>query len=932
MSNNCGYMKKVFYIFSFFFISVALHAQSGSGAEGDPYYGTISTEVTWISGRTVYIGIPDATLPYDDNDLIINAGGHLIIENGVTVIFKQPASDLIITGTGRLTADGTPEGQISFTRYSPANSYWGHISFQSMGSAGNSLIDNCIIEYGDVRSNSGIAKYGGGIYADFSNLTIKNSKVQNNKAEWGGGIFVSEDEYPGIENCFIYQNYAKEGGGGIYLWNRASSQIKNCIFQENHCDGTTYSFYTGGGLGSQSSGSIKILNSTFVNNTSSRTSGQSIMLYSSTSNIIINCLVWGNTGNHLYLSGTNTIQYTAVQGSAPSGTGNFSLSANNTDVTGPNFSDPSISDWSIKFISPCRDAGTTPSPALLSDYVGNPRIWTYDIGAYEVQYSRWAGTTNSEWSTTTNWAGNIIPSAGTGDVVVPAGLTTYPVSSSNPDFTIGSGKQMIIEQGAKVTLGNLTNNGIIKLNHNASGFASLIINSYTRGTGGSEEIQLYLTGGGTEGPPANYKWHYISSPVSSLSTDLFSALTMDLAQFVESRPSISLAQGWVANDGYVYSTGEIYLPDGFSSLTPGIGYNFWDDVNNTITFGGLFNTSNSVKSLAYSGLPTMHGFNLLGNPFSSGLNWNDIINSVYFPYPLNTSKGLYFTRDNIQCTYAAGVGVPGDVTGIIPPMQGFFVKTYSTGNSITLPNAARTHENIHSRYKGETIIPLVRLAIFEEAVLNDETVVRFDEAAKSTLDNDFDALKMFLSSAKTSIHTSLGGTDYAINGQPFPESLLEIPVTVNVISAGTHKISATQLQGLDSYNVSITDKTTGFTANLKSTPVVTFSASPGLLNDRFVLKINNISTENEDLISNDNSFNIYRNFNYINIQTVADEWDGKTGSVKVLDMSGKTVSYLRRTEFSKTSVTQIEAPDANGLYFIEIKSGVNRFVGKVVIK
>ena len=45
-------------------------------------------------------------------------------------------------------------------------------------------------------------------------------------------------------------------------------------------------------------------------------------------------------------------------------------------------------------------------------------------------------------------------------------------------------------------------------------------------------------------------------------------------------------------------------------------------------------------------------------------------------------------------------------------------------------------------------IPLVRLAIFEDSESNDETVVRFDEDAKSDLDNDFDALKMFLSDCK----------------------------------------------------------------------------------------------------------------------------------------------------------------------------------------
>ena len=112
--------------------------------------------------------------------------------------------------------------------------------------------------------------------------------------------------------------------------------------------------------------------------------------------------------------------------------------------------------------------------------------------------------------------------------------------------------------------------------------------------------------------------------------------------------------------------------------------------------------------------------------FSSGLNWDDIVNSTVFTYPANTSKSVFFTRDDVQCTYVNGVGVPADVNGIIPPMQGFFTKTYSTGNTITLSASARTHNNIHARYKGAAIIPLVRLSITEESI-SDETVVRFDE-------------------------------------------------------------------------------------------------------------------------------------------------------------------------------------------------------------
>jgi hypothetical protein len=121
-----------------------------------------------------------------------------------------------------------------------------------------------------------------------------------------------------------------------------------------------------------------------------------------------------------------------------------------------------------------------------------------------------------------------------------------------------------------------------------------------------------------------------------------------------------------------------------------------------------------VAALGYSGVLNLSGFNLLGNPFSSGLNWDDITNGVYFPFPANTNKGVYFTRNNQQCSYVNGVGIPADVSGIIPPMQGFFVKTLSAGNSITIPAAARTHTNIHGFYKKSlSVIPLVRLTVSE---------------------------------------------------------------------------------------------------------------------------------------------------------------------------------------------------------------------------
>ncbi len=54
-----------------------------------------------------------------------------------------------------------------------------------------------------------------------------------------------------------------------------------------------------------------------------------------------------------------------------------------------------------------------------------------------------------QWATATNWDGSVDPSLGTGDVIIPTGLSNYPTGSATQDFTIGSGKQMIIEPGGK---------------------------------------------------------------------------------------------------------------------------------------------------------------------------------------------------------------------------------------------------------------------------------------------------------------------------------------------------------------------------------------------------------------------------------------------------------------------------------------------------
>jgi hypothetical protein len=942
-----GGMKTIlFFLLLLFCIPVSIFGINGNGSYTTPYNGSLTADMNW-SG-TVYV----------NGDVTVD-GYTLTISPGTIIVFLNTNANLIITGTGMLSAIGTSGSNIRFTAdsdntgtYGGPGETWGHLSFQGMGAAGTSNIEYCIFEYGRIigTGNSGDIKpvyygCGGAIYADFNNIVIKNCIFRSNYAYYGGAIYINGTS-PSISNCYFVSNEAREAGGAISLFSGSGSLIENCLFQSNHSYGLSAYFYSGGAIFfGPANGTASVVNSTFVQNTSDH-SGDAVYYFDySLDYQVKNSIFWGSNDQLVYKNNGANIINCAIEGNVPSGSINcIVLNSSNTALDGPNFATTDGSDWSIKFVSPCRDAGTSIGTPV-TDIIGTPRFGPTDIGAYENQYSRWTGSTSSDWGTASNWFLSMLPSSSS-NVVIPHG-TFDPIISADETVvnlvtevggilnvaadqlltatTLTNAGTFTFQPNAKGAITTIINNGILNLQADATSMSSLIVNN----TGVTANIDLYLTGGG--GP--NYNWHYISSPITYLNVSTFApTFTYNVAAWNDDLVTGTLVSGWVAYDGYVYVTKTMGGPT-FDNLARviGIGYDYYAVADLKYTLSGQINTSDVPVSLSYAVDDALHGFNLLGNPFSSGLNWDDIVNSVHYAFPANTSKTLYFTRGNVQCSYVDGVGVPGDVTGIIPPMQGFFIKTNSAGNTITLAAGARVNGSIHARYKGSTIIPLVRLSL-NEGPISDETVVRFDPLAKTNLDYDFDALKMFVSTTSTQIYSALGGTDYSINGQPFPDTLIEIPIVLNLTIDGNHNITVPQLQGLDNYDVTLTDKTTGFTANLKTTPTLSFSASAGTIADRFVLKIGRVLTGIENTVVSKNTFNIYPANSMINIQTLSDAWEGKSGSVKVMDLTGKTVGDLNNAEFSKNSLVQVAAPGARGIYMVEVKSGYMRYVGKVVIR
>ena len=628
----------------------------------------------------------------------------------------------------------------------------------------------------------------------------------------------------------------------------------------------------------------------------------------------INSVVFDNSGGAVTFNASRTINNFSITAGSKANLGTFTQLTSSFSLGGAGQSSGTY--------------GSSSSPATYKNDIYFEA--TTGIVNNQPPTGTWLGGTSSDWNTASNWVGGV-PGSGT-NAIITSGPDYQPVVLSTPlaecnNLSIESGASLTINPGQALTVhGNLSNSGTFNLNSSESGIASLILNSYT--DNGTENIELFLTGGGDE---SNFPWHYISSPVASLSTDVFTtgdSRSYDLAAYYENHSSSDKDLRWVAWDGWDYSIqGYPSNPVTFNNLEPGKGYNiYFYESSIKKTFGGVLNTSDKTEVLSYTAGPdnSTQGWNCLGNPFSSGLDWDGITK------PAGVDNAIYFTVNNTLASYINGVSNNGG-TGLIPPMQGFFVKTNQSGLSLTLPESARVH-NFHSRYKGEAEnIPLIRLK-FESKEASDETVIRFDEKANISFDSDFDAYKLGKTGTDASLWTTIGKVIYSINGIPFPETETEIPVGMNAIESGTFKLTATQLQGLNNYDVFLVDKTSGTTTNLKNNTSINFTASEGMVTDRFVIKIINISTGVENPVIPESVFNIYSSKDFINIQTLSDKWEGESGSVTLIDITGKTIRKINNSEFWKNSMIQIPSAGYKGMYFVQLQSGLMKYVGKVMIK
>ena len=369
-------------------------------------------------------------------------------------------------------------------------------------------------------------------------------------------------------------------------------------------------------------------------------------------------------------------------------------------------------------------------------------------------------------------------------------------------------------------------------------------------------VQRYLTGGA-----AKYRgFRLISSPVTSGSGDytinylknsIYLTSTITTGGFdnvVAANPTIYLYRENLTNpsnasftasnfrsinnittspiyglDDVTYPTTNIPVGNGILCFFRGdrnIGQTFAQETvttyvptSTTLSTSGTLNIGNiTVKdwftpgssNLSYTAASPYAGFNLVGNPYASAIDWDTFQSTsiatggIYGTSINNNTMYILDPSSHNYGVYKAGSGGVGtnNATNIISSGQGFFVKATSASAQLVFTESAKTtSQNTGSNLTMGKPVNLAsnqyfRLRLAKDSINVDETMIRFNSQATTNFDETLYSLyRVGYGSVSLSGLTS-DKVNFAIGTVPLPrQQSLSIGLNINANTDGIYSLS-----------------------------------------------------------------------------------------------------------------------------------------------
>jgi hypothetical protein len=538
---------------------------------------------------------------------------------------------------------------------------------------------------------------------------------------------------------------------------------------------------------------------------------------------------------------------------------------------------------------------------------------------------------------TANWVNNGSFTSNGGTLIFAGAVQTLGGTSSTQftNLTIAAGSNTKIISSGQMVNGIVLSNDTLNANGNLTLLSTAAQTALVSGSGSGEVIgnltmQRYL--------PSGFGYKYFSSPFTSDMVNDFSS-EINLAT---SFPDVYSFNENLSSAGWVNYTN----PSGLLAPLAGYAVNFGSSsAPLTVSLTGVVNNHTISSPTLYNHNQTYTlGFNLVGNPYPSPIDWNaaggwtktNVDNAIYF-----FSNGTVSQYTGTYSSYVNGVSSNGVASNIIAAMQGFFIHvsngTFPVAGLLAVNNTAR-NLNLTTMFFDYTVpqapSPFIRLSagFYDLGPDGDPAAFYFKAGADGAFDKQLDALKLM------NTHPGIPNL-YAIATDTARLSIYALPdtfdsvetVPLGLITAQDGYISfkATDIENMPAgLYVYLSDTKTGIRQDLQNAPPYRLYLASGEYKNRFFL---NFSTKepaqggSSGTLSN-GSFNAYSAGGTLFVNGGLNP--GETGEVRVINLLGQVVL---RTEISGNNNQQLNSNFAPGIYLVNFSAPEGIQTKKVLI-
>jgi len=240
------------------------------------------------------------------------------------------------------------------------------------------------------------------------------------------------------------------------------------------------------------------------------------------------------------------------------------------------------------------------------------------------------------------------------------------------------------------------------------------------------------------------------------------------------------------------------------STTGNLNQGTYSVVSWTGTAGLMFTTSNAGNS-------TVRGYNLVGNPYASSIDWSTFSNSnsaaAIYGKNVNPTVYIFNPTTSQYASYNATTGITANGgSKIIPSGQGFFVQANNTSPTLTFNESAKTNTVLtgSNLLMGTPAAQLaynsfMKLDLVTDSINKDEMVIGFNSSSTTKYNANIDAeFLQGLGSAESIAGISSDSVQTTVKWLPLPKntSNLVFKLYVSVKATGTYTIQRTAFEAI----------------------------------------------------------------------------------------------------------------------------------------